>query len=330
MIRASAPILLLGGALAAGCSREDAGGGARALHELERLAFVPAGACAIEGYVGRWADCSVARPFLVDRYEVTRRDWLHYFPEPEDGPYGPQWTQDVAGLSEEQLDWPAFLSREQAVRLAQERGMRLLTAREWIYVATGRRSYPYPWGTERRTSVANTAELGLGTPSAVGVFEGGRSQPYGCYDLLGNVWEWVSDRVPGYQDDLAFDSSLESRLVDMGDGLASVLGGSFHSRERPTFGGSLGLRFHARLLDQATISPEIGVRLGADAEVYLWEKASHWAEAPEARARLEATGRRWASASGRELVLPLLEELAARPGAPSTLAWLLAGARARP
>ncbi len=313
----------------AACTPQEAGT-TRALHELERLAFIPAGACAIEGFVGPWADCSISRPILVDRFEVTRRDWQHYFPGEGDRPYGRDWSPEIAGLEEEQLDWPAFLSRPQAERLAARRGMRLLTAREWIYVATGRRSYPFPWGTERRTSVANTADLGLGMPAAVGIFEGGRSQPFGCYDLLGNVWEWVSDRVPGYDDDFPDRTNFEARFRDLGDDLASVLGGGYDSRERPTYGGAKGLRFHARLLDQDTLSPAIGVRLGADAELYLWDSAPRWAEAPDARARVVAIGRRWAAVSGRELVMPLLENLVGRPGASLGLAWLLEGARSRP
>lgn len=294
------------------------------------MAFIPAGPCAIEGFISPWADCTIPRAILVDRFEVTRRDWQHYFPVEAQGPYGHAWSTQAAGLEEEQLDWPAFLSQRQAEELASRRGMRLLTAREWIYVATGRRSYPFPWGTERRTSVANTADLGLGIPSAVGIFEGGRSQPYGCYDLLGNVWEWVSDRVPGYDDDFPDRTNFEARFVDLDDDLASVLGGGYDSRERPTYGGAKGLRFHARLLDRDTLSPVIGARLAADAETYLWEKSSRWADAEDARARVTAIGRRWAAVSGRELVLPLLEELAERPGATLGLAWLVDGARSRP
>ena len=51
-----------------------------ALGRLERLAFVPAGTCILLQETLR-VDCSTDRPLLVDRFEVTRREWSAWLGE---------------------------------------------------------------------------------------------------------------------------------------------------------------------------------------------------------------------------------------------------------
>ena len=66
----------------------------------------------------------------------------------------------------------------------------------------------------------------------------------------------------------------------------------------------------------------VGLRCAADASAYLFENASEWGIDADARERLGAVGERF----GRQ-ALPLLIELAARPGASEGLGVLLEGAR---
>lgn len=328
------------------------------------MAFVPAAPCGFEGYSGPWTDCSLERAILVDRYEVTRDDWARHRPEEAAAAAEVDWSSEAAEFSEDRRDWPAMLSRHQAESLAEARGMRLLTAREWIHVAVGavgRRTHAYPWGRTPQRSYANTLELGLQRPTPVGTFESGRSRPFGCYDLCGNVWEWVSDWVAGYDfEELEEGLGADPASLDMDPAqIGAALGGGYNDARRETFGEhprSRGLLvFHAVGLDPGHRSPDIGARMGADAATYLWDMRGRWGSGEDVRRRLVSLGRRWAEDSGAPGVVAVLEDLARREageapgpgegpgerpgeapgeGSPAEdarpLAWLLEGARSAP
>jgi formylglycine-generating enzyme required for sulfatase activity len=49
----------------------------------------------------------------------------------------------------------------------------------------------YPWGNEWDKTKCNNQDLGLGKTCTVGLFPDGAS-PYGCLDMVGNLWEWTS------------------------------------------------------------------------------------------------------------------------------------------
>jgi formylglycine-generating enzyme required for sulfatase activity len=239
-------------------------------------------------------------------------------PEPDEG-----WASAAAAFGADRATWPAFMSQLEARTLAERRRMRLLRAREWVHVAVGPRAHRFPWGPNFQSSIANTLELGLERPAPVGTFENGRSLPFGCYDMLGNAWEWVSDRVPGYED-------APEDLGTPAPGRVSALGGSFLTAWRPIYGpGSRVDRadpvFFAVTLDPAHKAPDLGLRCAIEARAWLPAAARGWSGGAAARERLLAVGRRWGRAA-----LPLLEELARETGL-AGLEVLAEGARtARP
>lgn len=76
-------------------------------------------------------------------------------------------------------------------------GLRLPTEEEWELAARGTDGRVYPWGDEepdadgvRRMNYRRDDASSLGGTTAVGSYSTFAS-PAGCYDMAGNVWEWV-------------------------------------------------------------------------------------------------------------------------------------------
>lgn len=132
------------------------------------------------------------RPLLVDRFEVSRGLWRAAAAgEPLLEGVTLRWPELPGGES-----LPAtHCTVDEAEALAGRRGLRLPTVEEWMFLATGPSSNPWPWGIQFRSSSANTVELGLERPLPVGTFETGTS-PARVYDLVGNVWEWTRGDLP--------------------------------------------------------------------------------------------------------------------------------------
>jgi len=279
------------------------------LARLERMAFVPPGTCVLLPDTLR-IDCSMQRALLVDRFEVTRGEWLAWLDGRGEGVPARRsvafWQRGSAPLH------PATgMTLEEARAFAAGEGLRLLSAREWVRVAVGTRAQEWPWGPFPAKSVTNTLDLGLSRLAPVGSFESG-STSLGVYDLLGNAAEWVEGVIP----------EPDGRTYD---DRTWAMGGSYLSHKRPTYfpvtGDALQVGFNAVVLDPRARARDVGFRVGADAREWL---RSHAAELPggaRARERLEAIGERW----GRSAV-PLLRELTEASAAPS-LAGLLAGAQ---
>jgi formylglycine-generating enzyme required for sulfatase activity len=168
--------------------------------------------------------------FCMDRYEahLTRiRDDGRLTPHPpyqrpeKDGIY---LAQSTAGVMPQ-----AYIDRREAESACQRAKKRLCTVAEWYRACIGPRGWPFPYGVEEQPRVCNTKKPHLlsrlygsdprgwkydehfndpeldrqpGFLAKTGEYAGCVSLE-GVHDLVGNLHEWVSDRV---------DASLAEKL----------------------------------------------------------------------------------------------------------------------
>ncbi len=155
------------------------------------------------------------RSFAVGKFPVTRRQWEAFagsthsplpssvcayalklnaswkdpgFPQSDDHPV-------VCVTWEEARDYSQWLSKRTGHKY------RLLTEAEWEYAARGGTTTAFPWGNEASHEHANYGKDTCCAPeisgrdrwdftSPVGSFP---PNPFGLYDMHGNVFEWVED-----------------------------------------------------------------------------------------------------------------------------------------
>jgi hypothetical protein len=126
--------------------------------------------------------------FWIDTLPVTNRDYK-IFIDAVGSPAPLHWEN---GLYPARLaDHPVVnVSLYEARAYAKWAKKRLPTKDEWEKTCRGTRGNVYPWGNEWKDQTCNTKESGIGMTTPVGFFSQNKS-PYGCYDMVGNIWEWT-------------------------------------------------------------------------------------------------------------------------------------------
>ena len=142
--------------------------------------------------------------FRLSRYPVTNAQY-QCFVEATKYPPPASWHNDNPKLDKKFPlncgDHPVVgVNCVDAEAYADWVGGRLPSFEEWERAARGNDDRTFPWGNEIDKPRCNTAEAGVGATTPVGTFPDGVS-PFGCYDLLGNVWEWS---LTWYDDDQKF------------------------------------------------------------------------------------------------------------------------------
>jgi formylglycine-generating enzyme required for sulfatase activity len=159
----------------------------------------------------------IARRFAVGRYPVTFEDYDAYCdatgqPPPEDGGWG-RGRRPVINVSwKDARDYANWLSAETG-NVGDER-YRLLTEAEWEYACRAGTRTSYSWGNREPTERDANFGRNVGRTMEVGSYP---PNPWGLYDMHGNVWEWTRDVKAGRYKGAPVDGSAWGKRPELGN-----------------------------------------------------------------------------------------------------------------
>lgn len=134
------------------------------------------------------------KTYFIDLKEVTQSEYDRFVKMTKrEKPQVPVFEEDIAKLMGP--DFPVVgIGWNDAFAYCRWAGKRLPTEAEWEKAVRGEGQRLYPWGKEFTYAYSNIGGHDDGFPylAPVGSYEMGRS-PYGVYDMMGNVAEWVAD-----------------------------------------------------------------------------------------------------------------------------------------
>ncbi len=164
---------------------EDMGIREGALRLLDSTVEVPSG----EVLIGEELEPVQVDEFQIGRYPVTNAQYQRFIQGTgHRAPKGWEANAHAEGRGDHPVAW---VDTNDAETYASWAGGRLPRFEEWQRAVRGDDDRLFPWGYEVDKPRCNTAELRAGDTTPVGAFPDGIS-PFGCYDMLGNVWEWTS------------------------------------------------------------------------------------------------------------------------------------------
>jgi formylglycine-generating enzyme required for sulfatase activity len=132
---------------------------------------------------------TIERPFSIGKYEVTQAQYQKVMGTNPAFHTREKVGEDTANYPVDSITWPdaqAFVKKLNALEKTKQ--YRLPTEAEWEYAARA--------GTTDDTQGAKRPEVAWFMSSAkYATHPVGQKRPnaWGIYDMLGNVWEWVSD-----------------------------------------------------------------------------------------------------------------------------------------
>ncbi len=196
------------------------------------------------------------RPFMLDRCEVTNRDYLAFLealPKEQRSDRAPRhWTVDGSGRATpppDLLDHPVtMITWRDADAFARAQGKRLPTEDEWEVAARGSEALAYPWGSDWLAGRANDAKADRGATLPAHALEDGAS-PFKVLQMSGNVEEWTASSEEG------------ETLSELPSNIAAVVVRGGHFRSPPEYASAL---FRWVAPGGSTREPHLGFRCAAD------------------------------------------------------------------
>ena len=140
--------------------------------------------------------------YWLGRYPVTNRQYAAFVSATKHAlPEHWSWGKIPAGKEEHpvvRVSWQDATEFCAWLKQASGESIRLPSEAEWEKAARGTDGRIYPWGSQPPdVSRANYDQKVMDT-TLVGKYSPAGDSPYGCADMAGNVWEWVSDWYKAY------------------------------------------------------------------------------------------------------------------------------------
>lgn len=163
--------------------------------------------------------------FAMSKYKVTNGDYLEFVRAGAKPPHFWSWDDGqwhwraISGAVPLPMDWPVYVTHEEASAFAAWSGKRLPTEAEFHRAAYGtpdsEAERSYPWGNGQPDSRRGNFNGNRWDPIPVNVTPLGDSA-FGISQLLGNGWEWTSTAFqpfPGFQP-FSFYPGYSARFFD--------------------------------------------------------------------------------------------------------------------
>lgn len=152
---------------------------------------------------------NIDHDFEIGAYPVTNSEYKEFLNDKENKEYSipEDWNEDKRTFPEGKEHHPVVnVSFYDALKYCEWKTekekeklhgykYRLPTEFEWEKAARGTDGREYPWGDEFDKGKCNSDESGINDTTPVDKYPDGVS-PYGCYDMSGNVLEWVNSWYP--------------------------------------------------------------------------------------------------------------------------------------
>jgi formylglycine-generating enzyme required for sulfatase activity len=126
---------------------------------------------------------TITEPFFMGSHEVTQEQYKSLMGEPDTVFEG----DDLPAVG---ITWDDALEFCRRLSEREGRTYRLPTEAEWEYACRAGGRTAYPWGDEVAAHFLWWDGNGRGGPQPVGRLA---ANPWGLYDVSGNVWEWCMD-----------------------------------------------------------------------------------------------------------------------------------------
>ena len=160
----------------------------------------------------------ISKPFKMGKFEVTKEQWNAVM----NG--GRSSFKEFNKLPISGINWEDCQSFIEILNKSTKQRYRLPTEAEWEYACrAGTKTY-YSFGDKIDVTKANYEKSSRKIPDIVGTY---KPNPWGLYDMHGNVWEWCEDR---YNQDYSLGPITDPKGPSSGK-YHVLRGGSFNDNE---------------------------------------------------------------------------------------------------